>query len=186
MRACLGLGALALALAACSPAKLSSSLPSPGAPASYVGAPVTALAPEAVKRALAQIEDELEDLDAGVPLQLSGDGTTLTARFGAAESFADGSAELRPEALLAYAGLARVLSARADSVAHIRVLGEAAPEPATGLPARRAASVQAYLAARGVPGTRLRAQGGEGAGTVEVLIRPIVAGRESEAWVPPS
>jgi outer membrane protein OmpA-like peptidoglycan-associated protein len=187
MRSRLWLGLLPVALGACSTDKLSSSLPPPAAPASYVGAPVGALAPAAVERALQQLEDELEGLeDAGVPLQLSREGATVTARFGSRESFAEGSAELEPGALLTYAGLARALAARADTVAHIRVLGDAVPDPVLGLAARRAASVQAYLAARGVPGTRLRAHGGEGAAAIEVLIRPIVTGREAEAWLPPS
>jgi outer membrane protein OmpA-like peptidoglycan-associated protein len=187
----LRLAALALGagLGACSGGKLTSTLPPPGAPASYVGASAGVLAPAAVEPELAALEKELGALAgrrAAVPLQLSREGAALRLSFGAQQSFAPGAAELEPAALSAYAGLARALAARPGTVAHIRVTGEAAPEPAIALPARRAASLQAYLAMRGVPGTRLRADGAEGAGTVEVVIKPVVAGSEAEAWVPPS
>lgn len=189
-RARLVLGLLPLALGACSAGKLTSSLPAAGLPPSYVGAKAGVLAPEAVEPALQALEEELDDLGgrrAPVPLRVAREPGMLRLSLGARESFASGDAELRPAALATYAGVARAL-ARPGTVAHVRVMDEAAadPEPATGLAARRAASVQAYLAARGVPGTRLRAQGLEGASAVEVLIRPIVAGREAEAWVPPS
>ena len=182
----------ALALAACGVPRLTSTLPGTAAPVSYVGAQAGVLAPDAVEPELKALEDALGDLGgwhAPVPLKLSREGESLKLRFGEAESFAAGSAELKPAALAAYAGLARVLAARGGTVAHIRVLGDVAPEPSIGLAARRAASVQAYLAARGVPGTRLRAEGRESApsgAAVEVLLKPIVAGREAEAWAPPA
>jgi outer membrane protein OmpA-like peptidoglycan-associated protein len=183
--------ALATGLGACSGGKLTSTLPPPAAPASYVGASAGLLAPAAVEPELAALEKELGALAGrrvAVPLELSREGATLKLSFGAQESFAPGSAQLEPAALAAYAGLARALAARPGTVAHIRVTGDAgaASEPESALAARRATSLQAYLAMRGVPGTRLRANGAEGAGTVEVLIKPIVAGNEAEAWVPPS
>jgi len=179
---------LPLALAACAPAKLNSTLPPDGLPASYVGAHAGGLAPEAVAPALAAFERTLAPLakrGAAVPLSVEREGVALKLRFGVTESFDGNSAELQPAALAAYAGLAQAL-ASPGTVAHIRVLGPADGEPATSLAARRAAAVQAYLAARGVPGTRLRAHGDAGDGAVEVLVKPIVAGRETEAWVPPS
>jgi len=189
MRARAWLGLLPLALGACSAGKLSSSLPAAAAPASYVGAQAGVLAAAAVDDELAALEDELDGLAgrrAPVPVRLSREGGALKLGLGAGESFAAGGAELRAAALATYAGLARALAARQGTVAHIRVLGEAAAEPSTSLAARRAASLEAYLAAHGVPGTRLRAHGAAGAEAIEILIKPIVAGREAEAWVPPS
>lgn len=177
-----------LALGACSGGKLTSSLPSAAMPPSYVGVSAGTLAPEAVEPALKALQGQIDGLagrGAPVPLRVQRDAGALKLTLGAAESFAAGDAELLPAALATYAGLARAL-AQPGTVVHVRVLGEVTPEPAAGLAARRAASVQAYLAARGVPGTRLRAQGVEGAGAVELLVKPIVAGREAEAWVPPS
>lgn len=183
----LGLPLLALGACATAPLPLSSSLPAAAGPVSFVGAPAGALAPEAVEPELDALQAQFKGLAGrGVPLRLAREGTGLKLNFGADESFTPGSAELRPAALSAYAGLARALAARPGMVAHVRVLGDASPEPETSLPARRAASLESYLSARGVPGTRLRAHGAAGATAVEVLVKPIVAGREAEAWVPPS
>ncbi len=187
-----GFWLLALGLAGCSAPRLTSTLPVASAPVSYVGAQAGVIASGAVEAELKALERALDDLGgwrAKVPLKVSRDGELLRLRLGEAESFAPGSAELKPAALKLYAGLARVLAERPGTVAHIRVHGDATPEPSIGLAARRAASVQAYLAARGVPGTRLRVEGRESApaaAAVEVLLKPIVAGREAEAWVPPA
>jgi outer membrane protein OmpA-like peptidoglycan-associated protein len=188
-RLALALPLLALGACASAPLPLTSTLPVAGAPASFVGAPAGVLAPAAVAPELDALQDELRELagrSAAVPLRLARDDAGLRLSFGAGESFAPGGAELRPAALTAYARLARALAGRPGLVAHVRVLGEAAPEPEASLPARRAASLQSYLAANGVPGTRLRAQGAAGQAAVEVLVKPIVGGREAEAWVPPS
>lgn len=185
----LGLPLLALGACASAPLPLTSSLPEAAAPVSFVGAPAGALAPAAVDPELDALQAQIKGLagrGAPVPLALARESAGLKLSFGADESFTPGSAELRPAALSAYAGLARALATRPGVVAHVRVSGEASPEPETSLPARRAASLRSYLAARGVPGTRLRVHGAAGAGAVEVLIKPIIAGREAEAWVPPS
>jgi len=189
----LAAGIVPLALGGCS-ARLTSSLPPPAAPASYVGAHAGVVGAAALEQELGQLEQALDALAgrrAAVPVERSRVGDTLLLRFGAAESFAGSGAQLQPAALAAYAELARILSSRPGTVAHIVVRGDAgvpSSEPALGLPARRAASLQAYLATRGVPGTRLRAEGRADAGAeaIEVLLKPIVAGREAEAWVPPS
>jgi outer membrane protein OmpA-like peptidoglycan-associated protein len=188
-RLALGWPLLALGACASAPVPLTSTLPAAAAPVSFVGAPAGALAPAAVGPELDALQAQLGDLagwGAAVPLDLLREEAGLRLRFGVDESFTPGSAELRPSALSAYAGLARAVAARPGVVAHVRVLGELSPEPEVSLPARRAASLQSYLGAKGVPATRLRAHGAAGAGTVEVLVRPIVAGREAEAWVPPS
>jgi outer membrane protein OmpA-like peptidoglycan-associated protein len=189
----LAVAVVPLALGACS-ARLTSSLVPPAAPASYVGARAGVIDAAALEQELQQLEQALDALtgrSAAVPAQLSRQGGALLLRFGATESFGGSGAQLRPAALAAYAELARILSGRPGTVAHIVVRGDAglpSSQPALGLPARRAASLQAYLATRGVPGTRLRAEGRADAETeaIEVLLKPIVAGREPEAWIPPS
>jgi outer membrane protein OmpA-like peptidoglycan-associated protein len=188
----LAVGLAALALGACQ-GKLTSTLAPPAPPPSYVGAQAGAIGAGTLEQELAGLEDALEVLTArraAVPAQLSREDGTLVLRFGAAESFGTAGAQLAPAALAAYAELARVLASRPGTVAHIVVRGDAglpSSELALGLPARRAASLQAYLSARGVPGTRLRAEGRpDEVDSVEVLVKPIVAGREAEAWIPPS
>jgi outer membrane protein OmpA-like peptidoglycan-associated protein len=189
----LAAGLAPLVLGGCS-AKLSSSLPAPAPPPSYVGAQAGVLQAAALEQELDQLEQQLGALAAGrasVPAQLTRAGGALALRFDATQSFGAADAELEPAALAPYAELARILASRPGTVAHIVVRGDAglpSSDAAVALPARRAASLQAYLAARGVPGTRLRAEGRTGADveTVEVLLKPILAGRETEAWIPPS
>lgn len=188
-RACFALGA-ALA-AGCSPAKLSSTLPASAPMASYVGVGAGALSAEAAALEVEALQKELGRIarraDAGA-VEFSQDGPALTLRLGADASFGTTGAQLQPAALEFYAQLAAVLKARPGTVAHILVSGEpGAGEPAAELSARRATSVQTYLAACGVPGTRLRAEGRAGGQeAIELVIKPVVIGAETQAWVPPS
>jgi outer membrane protein OmpA-like peptidoglycan-associated protein len=189
-----------LALGACS-ARLSSSLPGSAPVVSYVGAQPGSFTAETVKPGIDQLQRELEPVvrRAGpVPVQFSREGNVLKLRCGADESFDPASAQLQPAALAFYAQLAAVLRQRPGSVAHILVRGEGGSgEPSTELSARRADSLQAYLASRGVPGTRLRAEGrgvaqpaaaggADGSLRIELWLMPIIAGHEAEAWAPPS
>jgi outer membrane protein OmpA-like peptidoglycan-associated protein len=185
------LAALAALMAGCSPAKLSSTLPATAPAASYVGVGTGALSAAAAAVEVEELQKELRRIarraDAGA-VEFSLEGPTLMLRLGAHGSFGTTGAQLQPAALEFYAQLAAVLKARPGTVAHILVSGEAGSgEPATELSARRASSVQTYLAACGVPGTRLRAEGRRGEReTIELVIKPVVVGAETQAWVPPS
>ena len=187
-------------LAGCS-AQLTSTLPASAPVVSYVGAQAGVLAPETLGTAVDGLQRELEQIAkarAVVPAQVSREGAVLKLRIAADETFGAASAELRPAALEFYAELAQALAHAPGTVAHILVHGEVASgEPATDLTARRAASLQSYLVLRGLPGTRLRAEGRGSAQRltpdaapanrrIELVIKPIVAGREAEAWAPPS
>ncbi|MGH8442609.1 MAG: OmpA family protein [Nevskiaceae bacterium] len=200
MRAARALCLPALLLAACS-AKLTSSLPTTAVPVSYVGAQSGVLAPATLGADIEAMQRELWQVVQGkgaVPAQLTRDGNILKLRLGADESFGRDSAQLKPEVLEFYADLAQVLVRRPGTVAHILVHAEvASAELATDLTARRAASLQSYLAARGVPGMRLRAEGrgswqrltpdADAANRrIELVIKPIVAGDEAAAWAPPT
>ena len=192
---------LPVVLAGCS-AKLTSNLAASTPAVTYVGVQAGVLVPgAALDAAVDGLQLDLQQATGGlkaVPLELSRDGRVLKLRLGADASFGPDSAELEPGALEVYAALAQVLARRPGTVAHILVHGEvASAELATDLTTRRAASVRAYLAARGVPETRLRAEGRgssqrltpDAAATnrrVELVLKPIVAGQEAEAWVPPS
>jgi len=192
---------LPVLLAGCS-AKLSSSLPASAPAVTYVGAQAGALVPgAALDAAVDGLQLDLQQATRtlkAVPLEFSRDGRVLKLRLGADASFGPDSAELEAGALEVYAALAQVLARRPGTVAHILVHGEvASAELATDLTARRAASVRAYLAACGVPETRLRAEGRgssqrltpDAATTnrrVELVLEPIVSGREAAAWVPPA
>jgi flagellar motor protein MotB len=177
--------------AGCSSAKLSSSLPASAPVISYVGVGALALAPSAAALEAEALHKDLRRVargaDAGA-VEFVQQGPTLMLRLAAQGSFGTTGAQLQPAALEFYAQLAAVLKARPATVAHILVSGEpASGEPATELSARRASSVQNYLAACGVPGTRLRAEGRRGESeAIELVIQPVVAGSETQAWVPPS
>ncbi len=195
------LGLLPALLAGCS-AKLTSSLPASAPVVTYVGAQAGLLTPGAsLVAAVDGLQRDLEQATRqlrGVPLELSRDGSVLKLRLGADASFGPDSAELEAGALELYAALAQVLARRPGTVAHVLVHGEvASAELPTDLTARRAASLRAYLGARGVPGTRLRAEGrgssqrltpdaADANRRVELVFKPIVAGQEAQAWVPPS
>jgi len=184
-----------LLLAGCG-AKLSSSLPASAAVVSYVGAQAGVLTPETLPVELDGLQKDLERIARAarqVPARVSREGDVLKLRLGAEESFGPASAQLEAAALEFYATLAEVLRRRPGTVTHILVHGDAtSPEPATDLTARRASSLLEYLVARGVPGTRLRAvglphpDGTAESRRVELVLVPIVAGHEAEAWAPPS
>lgn len=196
----LGLAALALALGGC--VTLESTLVAAPA-ASLVGVATPAVAPAGVEAELARLQGELERRvarrDWGVPLQLSrSPEAQLRLRLGADESFDPGTAQLRAEALALYAEIGAVLR-DARAVTHVLVHGDvAAADPAADLTARRAASVLNYLATQQIPPTRLRAEGRGAAEPataepgaapaqrrVELVVKPIIAGHEAEAWLPP-
>lgn len=196
-------GLLALGLAACG--GLKSTLPEVPQPASLAGVPTPALGLAALDGELTRLQAELErrlmGRSWGVPLQLSRPPQPMIrVRLGADETFAAGSAQLEPRSLALYAELAEVLKASPSVVTHVLAHGDAptSDEPWTDLSARRAASVHDYLASRGVPVTRLRAEGraarepataDPAAGAVnrrvELVLRVVVAGSEAEAWMPP-
>lgn len=204
MRARLALAATAGLLAACAPTLKSTLAPPPPAGAS-VGVPVVVWPVERVEQEYAAFRDTLQrrivDGDLAVPIQLTQDpDRTLRVRLGADETFAPASAQLLPAALATYATIAGAVAAHPGVVTHVLVHGETgSAEPATDLTARRAASVVHYLATRGLAVARLR---GEGRGTaepytlgldgavmnrrVELVFKPVIAGREAEAWVPPA
>lgn len=197
------LGGLVLGLAGCG--GLTSTLPAATPAVAVLGVPTPAATLAGLDAERVRLQRELErrliGRDWGVPVQLSrGAEPFIRVRLGADESFAGGSAQLEARALLLYAEIGEVLKASPGAVTHVLVHGDAptSAEPWTDLSARRAASVRAYLIGRGVPDTRLRAEG-RGAGEpatvesgaeavnrrVELVLKPVIAGSEAEAWMPP-
>jgi outer membrane protein OmpA-like peptidoglycan-associated protein len=183
-----------LLLAACSAQPVLTSTLAASTPASYVGVAVPALADSAavVTAGLQQAELERRLQATDVQFQISRQPEdTIRLRAAARDSFDSGSAQLKPAALSAYAELGEILKLYPSNVAHVLVSGAAAAsdsaDPALDLGARRGASILDYLARRGVPMTRLRAEvrGGPGAGEwIEIVLRPVVQGREAQAWLP--
>ena len=192
---------LPVLLAGCT-AKLSSTLPASAPVASYVGAQAGVLTPgPALDAAIDGLRLDLEQTTraaGAMPAEYLREGDALKLRLPADASFGPDSAQLQAGALEFYAALADVLARRPGTVAHVVVHGEvASSELPTDLTARRAASLEAYLAARGVPQTRLRAEGRGSAQRltpdaaaanrrIEIVLKPIAAGQEASAWVPPS
>jgi outer membrane protein OmpA-like peptidoglycan-associated protein len=191
----------ALGLGGCAAGLESTLVAAPAA--SVVGVATPAVALTGVDAELTRLQAELErrvaGRDWGVPLQLSRSPEAhLRVRLGADESFDPGTAQLRITALALYAELAAALRG-APVVTHVLVHGDVAgSEPATDLTARRAASVLNYLATQQLVPTRLRAEGrgasepatieanaGAVQRRVELVVKPIIAGHEAEAWLPP-
>lgn len=196
---------LALALAGCSTTTLTSTLAT-GPAASLVGVATPAVPLAGLDAELARVQRDLEKRlagrDWGVPLQLTRGGTEpwIRVRLGADASFDGDTAQLQAAALMLYAEAAAVLQSAPGTVAHVLVHGDAVEDdPGAGLTSRRAASVLNYLASRGIAPTRLRAEGranrepaslepdsGAVNRRVELVLKPVVAGREADAWLPPA
>lgn len=201
MHRALGVAA-SLLLGGCAGPTLKSTLVAgPSAP-DWVGAQAAVVSVSAAEQQATALQADLVQRlssAAGVPVQV---GRTPEAfvrvRLGADEAFEAGTAQLQPRALLVCAEIASALGAAPASVVHVLVhSADPEAEPATALTARRAASVQSYLLARGLPAARLRAEGRGGReplspdvadaanGRIELVIKPVLAGAEAQAWIPP-
>ncbi len=120
------------------------------------------------------------------------DNERLRVKWRAGVLFDSASAELQPAALEGLSRLAKWV--RADGAVVVQIVGRLAGADADALGERRIAALSAFLANEGALPERLRAQlvdvsqraahtqGGE----FEVLIVPVVDGREAMAWVPPA
>lgn len=195
----------ALLLAACGP-RLTSTLGDASAPAEPFGEPTATLMPATGDSDWLALRAQLDGLVAAnqtpVPAQLlPGIDGVLRLRAGSDESFEPGTAQLKPAALAFYAQVASVLRGYGPAVLHVVVHGDVATdeEPSLDLSARRAASLQNVLIGAGAPAARLRAEGradrepatdganaAEANRRVDLVFRPVIAGREPEAWMPPA
>lgn len=100
-------------------------------------------------------------------------------------AFEVGNAQLKPELLLPLADA--VEASRIGGAWVIHVIGLAASRDDVDLAERRAASVLAYLASKGLSGGRLRAETRSGGSArLELQFVPIVEGREAQAWMAPA
>lgn len=187
---------LALLLSACAGKPvLTSTLPATPVPrSSMVGVPIPALLPgtagAVAVQQKAELERRLQNTVARVQISALPDDT-LGLVIAAADSFEAGSAQMKPSILTSYAEIAEVLRTFPSSILHVVVYHDApaTEDAALSLGARRAASILDYLERRGLPPTRLRAEGRSQAGTgerVELLLKPVLQSREAWAWTPPS
>lgn len=179
-----------LALAGCATG-VKSTLPGASASPDFVGAASPAVPAGMQEPEMARVQAALEGLgqrEWGIPLQVVRTPESFVqVRLGADESFEARTAQLQPGALVLLSKIAEVLKTAPDVVTHVLVYGaDPAGEVAVGLSARRAASVQSYLLNLKLPATRVRAEGRVAQPRVELVIRPVVAGREAEAWMPPA
>lgn len=179
----------AILLAGCVAGPPESSLPDQPPPRpSLVGRGVAGLALDTAAAALARQRAALAEVLPGAEFYTGTDGA-LRVRLDPDDFFESRSAQLRTAALTACAEAAAVLQSMEGSVVHVLAYGPAGEDPAATLAARRAASVMDYLARRGIVPTRLRAEGRaatDGAERLELVLKPVVQGREAQAWAPPT
>jgi len=176
-----------------------------GAP--IVGAVVGAIAGGAVGNYMdkqkAQLDRDLAAEAARNELQIIKlPGDALKIGIASDVSFDIDSAQIRPDALNTYAKIGNILKTYDKTVIH--VVGHTdttgSNEHNQSLSERRASSVASYLASNGVPVGRLREEGrgereplvrtGDGVKEsrnrrVDIIIKPVIEGREQEAWTPP-
>lgn len=115
---------------------------------------------------------------------------TIYLRAPATTGFETGSAELRPSALESLNQIARVATAYNKTTVHILVNGYDVTAAAfsQSLADRRAATLAVYLNRQGVDNTRMRNEGSvkTRVGFLQIVIKPVIAGAEPQAWMSPS
>jgi len=176
-----------------------------GAP--IVGAVVGAIAGGAVGNYMdkqkAQLDRDLAAEAARNELQIIKlPGDALKIGIASDVSFDIDSAQIRPDALNTYAKIGNVLKTYDKTVIHVVGHTDTTGSDShnQSLSDRRASSVASYLASNGVPAGRLREEGrgereplvrtGDGVKEsrnrrVDIIIKPVIEGREQEAWTPP-
>jgi outer membrane protein OmpA-like peptidoglycan-associated protein len=160
------------------------------APERPAGPPPEAVAEEQAEPLLGALDRDLQAVPVE-PLGLGGleadswEGQLLL-NLPAEAFFEQGNAQLKVTALKPLAEIAAAVIARGASVVH--VVGLAPEERKLDLAERRAASVAAYLMNNGIEPARLRHESRAGSyygDTVTVVLKPVVLGREKDAWTPP-
>ncbi|MCI0749096.1 MAG: hypothetical protein L0Y32_00940 [Nevskiales bacterium] len=188
-------------LSACAqPPVLTSTLPPLAAsrPPSIVGVETPALAADRLESwaagCLAKLKARIRGKDWAAQVQLTRlPGPAVQLQINSGDWFDAGNAQMKFPALELFAEVGDVLKNDPGTVAHILVRDDAAADPSTGLGARRAAAVLEYLVSRGVPETRLRSEDRSPSSTTSerplptmmLILKPVVQGRETEAWVLP-
>ncbi|HSW14681.1 MAG TPA: OmpA family protein [Solimonas sp.] len=176
-----------------------------GAP--IVGAVVGAIAGGAVGNYMdkqkAQLDRDLAAEAARNELQIIKlPGDALKIGIASDVSFDIDSAQIRPDALNTYAKIASVLKTYDKTVIHVVGHTDTTGSDAhnQSLSERRASSVASYMISNGLPAGRVREEGrgerelavrtGDGVKEarnrrVDIIIKPVIEGREQEAWTPP-
>jgi outer membrane protein OmpA-like peptidoglycan-associated protein len=180
----------AASLAGCSFApELRSTLPEASVATPALGRPAATLDAAQAPAAMRALREALAAALTGLPVQAreaGGDDVALVVEADA--SFEPQTAQLRTEALQIYAAIAASTKAQPAVVLHVVGFGDAEEgiEPSDSLGARRAASVEEELLRHGLFAGRLRAEGRSGPARIELRFKPVVQGREADAWMPPA
>lgn len=184
------LSLLLLVLSACAH---QTSAPTPVS--NYVGIATEPLpasaAPEYMAHEFRALNKALSDYSANKGWQVTqtADGT-IRLETASAFAFDADSAELRASALDACAKFAQAAKAYSQTVIHIAATGRDTSmlNYRQSLADRRAAALAVYLDGQGLDDTRLRYEGvaTSKASSLVILIKPIVAGAEPQAWMSPS
>jgi outer membrane protein OmpA-like peptidoglycan-associated protein len=173
----------------------------------YVGAAISAIAGTGVSAYMdsqrKQLEKQLAVEAAQNVLQIAQlkEGS-LRVRVASDVNFDVGSAQLKPQALNTFSKIADILNTYDQTVVHVvgHTVASGSDELNQSLSERRAATIAEFLSDQGVSANRIRQEGRgvrepivssktrEGRQKnrrVDIVIKPVVAGREQEAWMPP-
>jgi len=154
-------------------------------------APLIAVPSGDVKALLKDYRLDLKDISAesigAGKLDPSSSDREVWVELPATSLFEQGNAQLKIEALKPLGDIAEAIAARGACVTHI--VAYAADDAAADLADRRAASVMENLSREPISLGRLRAESRidlHRADKIFIALRPVVLGRENEAWVPPA
>lgn len=160
----------------------------------YVGAGVesmpTAATTEYMSRAYQALSKALSENSANQGQLTQMPDGSIRLQFANMQMFETSSAQIRSAALDTCVKLAKVAQTFDKTVTHIVATGEDAvpAQFSQSLADRRAAALEAYLGAQGLDERRLRDEGARSAKAagVVILIKPIIAGAELQAWMSPT
>ncbi len=186
-------------LSACAHQGAPESQPAPvatsaGVTSGYVGFAVESLQPNAVadymKEAFSALNKTLAESETTRWQMVQSADGSIRLQATAATGFEAGSAELRPVVLDVLARIAAVARTFNKTTVHVAVNGYDATAAgfSQSLADRRAAALATYLEGQGIGDARVRAEGSAKtqADVLQIVIKPVVSGAESQAWMSPS
>jgi outer membrane protein OmpA-like peptidoglycan-associated protein len=154
------------------------------------GPPLTAVTEDEARALLNDLRLDLQDVSlaqvGGKTLEPSTVRGQLQIELSAPALFEQNNAQVRAEALKPLAEIAQDVGARGGCVVH--VLSFSGDDAGADLAERRAAAVADVFAHRSVAASRLRFESrveGKPGDRIVIVLKPVIIGRESPAWMRP-